>query len=150
MQANEQPPEPAKQQPSANPVVVEAVIALVAAWGSWLVIPAEGIVMHWDIDGTPGWSLGPFGFALVAAVVTFVMGHFITVFVASRTGFSWTWPAPVALGVFWVAQAGFQLIGLGAASFGWAGALGVACYFAPFWPMLRRAQASGRDEADPE
>lgn len=78
------------------------------------------------------------------------MGHFITLFVASKTGFAWTWLAPVAAGVFWGAQAGFQRIGTGAASFVWAAALATACYFVPLWLVLRRAQASGADDADPE
>lgn len=122
----------------AGTIVVELLIALVAAGLAWLAVPAQGVVMHWNADGVAGWSLGAAGYATVTAVATFLLGHFISLAVAAKTGFLFTWLAPAAAGVFWVAYAAFERLWPDAFSFVTALTVAVLGYFLGLGLKIRR------------
>lgn len=121
-----------------RPIFVEIAIALVAAGLAWLTVPAQGVVMHWDADGVAGWSLGAAGYATVTAIATFLLGHFISLAVAAKTGFLFTWLAPTAAGVFWVAYASLERLWPDAFSFVSALTVAVLGYVLGLWLKLCR------------
>ncbi|KAM9862245.1 hypothetical protein ACI1US_01854 [Leucobacter sp. BZR 635] len=127
------------QRRRSSPIPLEIGIALLAAGLSWVAVPSSGVIMHWDGGGVAGWSMNAAGYASVAAVATFVIGHFITRFAARKTGFAYTWLAPTAVGVYWVAFAAFQRLWLGAGEFVFALGLAAIVYFVLLWLTLRRA-----------
>ncbi|GAA1318905.1 hypothetical protein ACFSWE_06785 [Leucobacter albus] len=132
-------------QPLGSPIPLEVGIALLAAGLSWVAVPASGVVMHWDADGVAGWSMGAVGYAAVTAIVTFVLGHFVTQLVAAKTGLAVTWAAPAAVGVLLVGYPAFERLWPGVGSFVSAGVLAVAVYFLGVWIGLRGSdRGSGR------
>ncbi|MHA3724650.1 hypothetical protein ACXR2T_12310 [Leucobacter sp. HY1910] len=124
---------PKSRAPAKQAIAVELVMACVVAGLSAVAAPPSGVVMHWGADGVAGWSMSPAGYAVVAGVATLLLGHFITLLVAHKWGLAFTWLAPLATGVFWVAYGALQRVWLGIESFGAAAVFAVLCYFLLLW-----------------
>lgn len=133
-------------QPLGSPIPLEIGIAVLAAGLSWIAVPAAGVIMHWDADGVAGWSMGPVAYAVVAAIVTFVLGHVITRLVAEKTGLAVTWAAPAAVAVMCAGYPALERVWPGFGAFASAAVVAVAVYFFGLWTGVRRnEQGPDRD-----
>lgn len=111
------------------PLPVEIVVAAAAGVSSWFATPPAGVVMHWGPDNAPGWALGAVAYGGVAAVLTFLIGHFLSRWVSGRFGVDYIWPAPLSAGALWISLAGFQHIWPTFLAFVAAAVVAIVVYF---------------------
>ncbi|MBL3698803.1 hypothetical protein [Leucobacter luti] len=114
-------------------IAPEVGVAVLAGGLGWLAAPPSGLVLHWSADGDPGWSMAAPTYAIVAALTTLVLGRWIRLFVAHRTGLLFRLSGTLAAATLCVSFAGLQRFWVGGGPI--FGALGLAAvvYTALVW-----------------